>query len=93
MKSRSGLDIGYRVEAARKLRGLTQNGLCLKAGVGESVVCNLEKGHTTPRVDTLAALAEALEVSLNWLVYGNHPPKADRNLMKRLVLYEQKLEE
>lgn len=87
------MDIGYRIQAARQMLGLTRTELTKLAGISGGLLTNIEQGRNTPRVDTIAKIAEALHVSINWLIYGNHPPKADRELMAKLVLYEKRLEE
>lgn len=86
------MDIGYRIQAARQMLGLSQTELSRLAGLSGGLLTNIEQGRGTPRVDTLKKIAEALHVSINWLIYGNHPPKADRELMAKLVLYEKRLE-
>lgn len=86
------MDIGYRIQAARQMLGLTRTELTKLAGISGGLLTNIEQGRNTPRVDTIAKIAEALHVSINWLIYGNHPPKADRELMTKLVLYEKRME-
>lgn len=86
------MDIGYRLKLARQMKGLSIPRLVEISGVSSNAIINYERGYAHPRVDLLADLANALGISLNWLVYGNHPPKADRELMTKLVLYEKRLE-
>ena len=90
------MDIGFRLTLARKAKGLTISKLAEISGVSGTAITNYEGGYAHPRVDLLADLladlSRTLGISLNWLVYGNHPPKADRELMTKLVLYEKKME-
>lgn len=86
------LDLGYRLEIARKMKKLTRSQLAEMVDAAGNTIKNIEKGWCQPRIDLLAKIAVALGVSINWLIFGNHPPKADRELMTKLVLYEKRLE-
>lgn len=86
------MDIGYRLQIARKMKGMTMKQLSELSGVSDTAITNYEKALTVPRIDLLSELARTLGVSINWLIFGNHPPKADRELMAKLVLYEKKME-
>lgn len=53
----------------RKEKGISQNRLAKMSGVPQSVICDIESGKTKfPRVDTLAAIAKALGVTLSDLI-------------------------
>ena len=52
----------------RDHRGLTQAKLAGRAGVGQDVVSRIELGKMTGTVDTLAALAKALGVTVDDLI-------------------------
>ena len=52
----------------RDHRGLTQTELAGRAGVGQDVVSRIESGKMTGMVDTLAALAKALGVTVDDLI-------------------------
>jgi len=61
--------IGSRIRAARKARGLTQIELGEVVGIAQPQVSALERGATrNPKADTLRALAEALDVSADYLL-------------------------
>lgn len=81
-----------RLMRARSAKGLSKHELEELSGLSRGAIKAYERGNTLPRIDSLAKLAEALGVSINWLTYGNHPPKADRELMAKLVRYENKLD-
>ncbi len=66
--------ICQRLAQARVARGHSCRGLSLKAGLAQAVVGRIERGDvTSPDTATLVALAEALDVSLDWLVRGEGP--------------------
>ena len=52
--------LGERLRALRASAGLTQEELARAADVGRVTLVRLENGEQTPRVKTLAAIAEAL---------------------------------
>lgn len=63
-----------RLAHAREAAGLNRSALALRAGLNPSHVRLIEEGEREdPTGTTLAKLAEALEVSLDWLVRGIGP--------------------
>jgi transcriptional regulator with XRE-family HTH domain len=58
----------------RKHRGMTQEALSKLVGVAQGFISEIENGSKTGDVQTLAAIARALEISLDDLVI----PKAPR---------------
>jgi HTH-type transcriptional regulator/antitoxin HipB len=64
--------LGDAICAHRKAAGLTQMELAKLAGVGKTVVFDIEKGKTTVRLATLLRVLEALNLRLEW-----HSPLTD----------------
>lgn len=61
-------------------KGLTQKELSIIAGLTESAISHYIKGDRTPNTNNLIAIAEATNVSPNWILgYGPDDP------MERLV--------
>lgn len=60
--------VGDRIRQVRLHRNLTQEGLAELAGMDWQAINRLERGHTSPMLDTLIRLAGALEVDLADLV-------------------------
>lgn len=54
--------------AARVKRGLTQAQLGEAAGLRQATVSAIESGDVRPRPETIKGLAEALGVSVEWLL-------------------------
>jgi transcriptional regulator with XRE-family HTH domain len=65
---------GERLHRYREDRGLSQRQLAALVGVDPVQIGRYEKGTTLPAADTVAALAEGLQISLDTLLRG----KADR---------------
>lgn len=59
--------IAHRLYTARVGRGLSQRKLSEKSGVHINSIYVYETGKIDPGVKNLIALADALEVSLDWL--------------------------
>ncbi len=58
------LHIAEQIRAARRAKGLTQEDLAMRTDRTPESISNLERGKTTPNLDTLIALADVLELSL-----------------------------
>lgn len=52
------------IKSHRKKAGLTQKQLAVLAGVGKSVVFDIEKGKSSIRLNTLTAVLRALNIEL-----------------------------
>jgi len=61
-----------RLRAARRERGLTQDGLAEASGVGVATIRRMEGAVSEPKIRTIAQLAGALKVDMKWLAFGGH---------------------
>ena len=59
-----------RLRSSRERLGLSLRELAAAATVSYQAVLNTESGQTVPRVDTIEAIAVALDVAPGWLAYG-----------------------
>lgn len=66
--------IGERIREKRKELGLTQKQLADKLGVRYQTVQAWELNARNPKPETVKKFAEALDVSANWLIYGEGDP-------------------
>lgn len=62
--------LGARLRTIRKKRGLTQAGLAKQAGVSITTVQRAEWGTFEPRVESVMKIANALQVSVDWMLMG-----------------------
>lgn len=62
------MTFGQNIVAVRKKRGLTQQELGERIGVDKRVVSKYEKDQTVPSVQMAHSIANALEVSLDYLL-------------------------
>ena len=58
--TRLALDIGEKLRDAREAAGQSQRELAARAGIGHSVVANLEAGHVGATVTTIQKVATSL---------------------------------
>lgn len=65
------MTIGERIRERREALGLSMTALGKLCGVSRAAVHQWEAGDTSPKRATLPKVAEALKVSLAWLVSGN----------------------
>lgn len=64
-------NLGQRVIAARKNKGLTQEQLAEYAGVSIKVVQKLESGTNATRSHNLASIISTLEEDANYILFGD----------------------
>lgn len=60
------MDVGKRIKAIRKTRGLTQEQLAEKLGVQRATISNYEIGRRSPHLKELEKIASILGVSLDY---------------------------
>lgn len=58
---------GEKLRKVRERKGLTLKTVAQKAGVSESLVSQIERNHVSPAIDTLLALADVLDINLEYL--------------------------
>lgn len=60
--------LAQRLRFARKARGLTQEDLAEKVQTTKGTISNYENNHSSPPNEMLSMLADALDVSTDWLL-------------------------
>lgn len=78
------MEFGKRLLEIRKEKKLSQGELAKMVGIHANVLGRYERGEARPFVEMAAKLAEALEVSLDYLV-GNSDLKFDKETINRIV--------
>lgn len=61
----------HRLRETRERRGLTQAKLATLMGVTRPLIAQWETGFRHPSIETLQRLAKILDVSYEWLAFGN----------------------
>jgi transcriptional regulator with XRE-family HTH domain len=82
------MNLGDRIKQLRKEKGWGQKELANKMGSDARQISRYEKGHVTPSIDVVVKVAEALEVTTDYLLTGkaprNIPKTEDSELLKRI---------
>ncbi len=69
--------LGRRIAAARQLADISQVELGKRSGLNQVTIARIERGRAKGlRVETLVAIADVLNVSVDWLLGGEEEPKA-----------------
>lgn len=63
-------EIGQKIKILRKTRGLTQEQLADKLNIKRATISNYEIGRRSPHIKELEAIAEALNVGLDYFGFG-----------------------
>ncbi len=63
-------EIGERIKEIRKKNNLTQKKLAEKTSIDVTSISRYETGNQMPNLDTLVLISMALEVSLDYIVFG-----------------------
>lgn len=72
------MDIAHRIDLAMRVAGIrSQAQLARISGVPESTIARILKNAGQPTVENLAALATALDRTLDWIVNGTDSPKQE----------------
>ncbi len=89
--------LGKRIRTLRKAKGLTQEGLGERANLNYKYIGEIERGEVNSSVETLAAMANALDISISQLFEDESrlpldhqlPPKDIQLIKEALPLLNQ----
>ncbi|WP_372834047.1 helix-turn-helix domain-containing protein [Pontibacterium sp.] len=73
------MTIGQRIAKARVSAGLNQSQLAAELSVAPQSVQQWERDKTTPRRTRVESLAESLNVSPEWILFGKEPASPSRS--------------
>lgn len=72
------------IASVRDKKGWSQTELADKSGVSRVMIGKYERGEAIPSIDAAKKIADALEVSLDYLVGEGINSKLDKQALKRL---------
>lgn len=78
------METGKIIASLRDKKGLSQTELADKSGVSRVMIGKYERGEAMPSIDAAKKIADALEVSLDYLVGEGINSKLDKQALKRL---------
>ena len=76
------MNIGDKITALRKAKKLSQADLAKVAGVSREIIGRYERNEVSPSVDVAKNIADALEVSLDYLAGGSDKTAFDKQTLK-----------
>jgi transcriptional regulator with XRE-family HTH domain len=82
-KEKPRVNIGEVIKTYRSQRGLSQGDIERRTGLLRCYLSRVENGHTVPSLETLAKIAEAMDISLADFFPGTETPR-DRETQKAL---------
>ena len=77
------MNLGDNMMLIRKKKGLSQADLGKLIGTSGDVIGRYERGDITPSIDVVTKIADALEVSIDYLI-GKTNLQLDKQAVKRL---------
>jgi transcriptional regulator with XRE-family HTH domain len=78
------MDFGQKMAFCRKEKKLSQAEIGKRASINGDIVGKYERGEMKPSIDTAKKLADALEVSLDYLVGDAELKVLDKKTLQRL---------
>lgn len=78
------MNISKTIAALRDKKGWSQTDLADNSGVSRVMIGKYERGEAVPSIDAAKKIADALEVSLDYLVGEGINAKFDKKTLKRL---------
>ncbi len=77
------MNFGEKMTLIRKQKKLSQAELGKRSGINGDIVGKYERNEMKPSIETAKKLADALEISLDYLV-GNTDVEIDKNTLDRI---------
>lgn len=77
------MDLGSRITELRKIKNWSQSQLAKNIAVSREIVGRYERNDAIPSIEVAKRLADALDVSLDYLV-GNAEQKMDKTTRKKI---------
>ncbi|MCB9426598.1 MAG: helix-turn-helix transcriptional regulator [Flavobacteriales bacterium] len=82
-------DFGLRLKTVREEKGLKREDVANKIGTSAAIIGRYERNERTPSIDIAKNIAEALEVSLDYLVGDTTVLLKDKKMMYRLEILQK----
>ncbi len=80
---------GYRLKIVREEKGLKREDVAKQIGTSAAIIGRYERNERTPSIDIAKNIAEALEVSLDYLVGDTTVLLKDKKMLYRIELLQK----
>ena len=77
--------IGYRITELRKAKNWSQTELAKQIGASREAIGKYERNEALPSVETAKKIADALNVTLDYLVDDKALPSFDKKIVTRIM--------
>ncbi len=83
------MDFGNRLKNIREEKNIKREDLASKIGTSAAIIGRYERNERTPSVDIAKKIAEAMEVSLDYLAGDSSTIIKDKKMLYRIELIEK----
>ncbi len=83
------MNIGQKITELRKQKNLSQTDFAKNVGVSREMIGRYERDEVMPSIEVAAKIADALEVSLDYLVGNSKKAAVDKQTMKLIQEIEE----
>ncbi|RZS92325.1 helix-turn-helix protein [Aquimarina brevivitae] len=83
------MDFGYRLKTVREEKAMKREEVAKKIGTSAAIIGRYERNERTPSIDIAKNIAEALEVSLDYLVGDTTVLLKDKKMLYRIELLQK----
>ena len=80
----TSINVGKIISDLRKQRGWSQTDLAKASEVSREIIGKYERGGAVPSIEFAKRIADAFDVSLDYLVGEGQNAKFDKKIMKRI---------
>lgn len=85
------VDSGKRIKGLREAKGYTQESFAEEIGMSQKTIAAIENGRKGTTIDTLVAMAEVLDASLDYIVAGRENNQVLSNMLEGLDKSKQEM--
>jgi transcriptional regulator with XRE-family HTH domain len=78
--------LGERLKSEREKQGLTQQALAVKANTKQDYIAQIERGSRNPSLRTFMNILFGLDISADYLIYGNDTKAKDMEVLIRDIV-------
>jgi len=85
------MNFGAKIRMIRKKKELTQKELSKLAGIHYTMICKYEKGDVMPSIEAMKKMADALDISIDYLMYDEIKDRPETKVHDKelLALFEK----